>query len=50
MIIAAAQAGKHIICEKPLSVAFGEGKSTDTPGLLPKRNSSRRRLPTPGPA
>lgn len=37
MIIAAAQAGKHIICEKPLSGAFGEGKSTDTPGLLPKR-------------
>ena len=37
MIIAAAQAGKHIICEKPLSGAFGEGKATDTPGLLPKR-------------
>ena len=37
MIVAAAGAGKHIICEKPLTGAFGEGRDTELPGLLPKR-------------
>jgi predicted dehydrogenase len=37
MIIAAAEAGKHIICEKPLTGAFGSGLKTEKVGLVPKR-------------
>ncbi len=37
MIIAAAEAGKNIICEKPLTGAFGYGLKTDIVGLTPKR-------------
>ena len=37
MIVSAARAGKHIICEKPLTGAFGEGSGAGAAGLLPKR-------------
>lgn len=37
MITAAARAGKHVICEKPLTGAFGEGSGAEAAGLLPKR-------------
>ncbi len=34
MVIAAAEAGKHIICEKPLTGAFGSGLKTNNVGLV----------------
>jgi predicted dehydrogenase len=37
MIIAAAEANKHIICEKPLTGAFGKGLDTNKVGFTPKR-------------
>ena len=37
MIIAAAEANKYIICEKPLTGAFGRGRETDNVGFTPKR-------------
>ncbi|OGS33811.1 MAG: hypothetical protein A2293_12130 [Elusimicrobia bacterium RIFOXYB2_FULL_49_7] len=38
MILTAAQAGKHIICEKPLSGAFGLSSGKEKPGLeLPRK-------------
>jgi predicted dehydrogenase len=37
MIVAAAEAGKNIICEKPLTGAFGSGLGMELVGLAPKR-------------
>ncbi|HSV56876.1 MAG TPA: Gfo/Idh/MocA family oxidoreductase [Magnetospirillaceae bacterium] len=36
MIIAAARSGRHIICEKPLTGAFGEGRGEEAAGHLPR--------------
>jgi predicted dehydrogenase len=44
MIIAAAEAGKNIICEKPLTGAFGEGLKTDKVGSAPKRKLLKEAL------
>ena len=37
MVLQAAQADKHIICEKPLTGYFGQGEPDDKVGLTPKK-------------
>ena len=37
MVLDAAKAGKHIICEKPLTGYFGLGEAEDKVGITPKR-------------
>jgi predicted dehydrogenase len=37
MVLDAAKAGKHIICEKPLTGYFGQGEPEDKVGVAPKK-------------
>ena len=37
MVLDAAKAGKNIICEKPLTVYFGQGEPGDKVGATPKK-------------
>jgi predicted dehydrogenase len=37
MVLQAAQADKHIVCEKPLTGYFGQGEPDDKVGLTPKK-------------
>ena len=37
MVLDAAKAGKHIICEKPLTGYFGQGEAEDQVGITPKK-------------
>jgi predicted dehydrogenase len=37
MVLDAAKAGKHIICEKPLTGYFGQGEAEDRVGITPKK-------------
>jgi predicted dehydrogenase len=42
MVLQAAQADKHIICEKPLTGYFGQGEPDDKVGSTPKREMLRK--------
>src|SRR4030065_209135 len=42
MVLQAAEANKHIICEKPLTGYFGQGEPDDKVGLTPKREMLRK--------
>ncbi len=44
MIVAAAEANKHIICEKPLTGAFGKGWDNNKVGFTPKRKLLKEAL------
>jgi predicted dehydrogenase len=44
MIIAAAEAGKNIICEKPLTGGFGRGLRTEKVGQAPKKELLREAM------